>query len=105
MDTPPPKKTVILRLLSYFSKNIFQKTSIKIRWTPFEYFLKTNQLQLILFLNSKKFVDFPGGVTPFCKNKGSQKLDPSWSFFCCEPLKCSGPNMFSSENIDLKKLY
>ena len=52
----------------------------------------------------KNFLDFSWGVTPFCKNKGSQKLDPSWNFFCCEPVKCSGPNTLVSENIDLKKL-
>jgi len=50
------------------------------------------------------FLDFSWGVTPFCKNKGSQKLDPSWNFFCCEPLKCSGPNKLLNENIDHKKL-
>jgi len=40
----------------------------------------------------KFFLDFSWGVTPFCKNKGSQKFDSSWDFFGCEPLKCSGPN-------------
>jgi len=50
------------------------------------------------------FLDFSRGVTPFCKNKGSQKLDPSWNFFCYEPLKRSGPNKLVNENIDLKKL-
>jgi len=34
------------------------------------------------------FLDFSRGVTPFFKNKDSQRLDPSWNFFCCEPFKC-----------------
>jgi len=49
-------------------------------------------------------LDFSRGVTPFGKNKGSQKLDPSWTFFCYEPSKCSGPNKLLNENIDLEKL-
>jgi len=74
------------------------------RWTSIDYFVKTNQLQMILFLNWKNFLDFSRGVTSFCKNKGSQKLDPSWNLFCCEPLKCSGLDKLSNENIDLKKV-
>jgi len=50
------------------------------------------------------FFAFSRGVTPFCKNKGSQKQDPSWNFFCSEPLKCLGPNTHVSENMSPKKL-
>jgi len=30
----------------------------------------------------KIFLDFSQGVMPFCKNTGSQKLDPRWNVFC-----------------------
>jgi len=49
--------------------------------------LKDKSITINIVPQLKNFLDFSGGVTPFCTNKGSQKLDPSWNFFCCVPLK------------------
>jgi len=69
MVSPPPK-TVILRLISYFSQNILRKNSKRMRWTLLEYFLKTiDYIDIVPEL--KLFLDFSWGVTPFCKNIGS----------------------------------
>jgi len=64
--------------------------------------LKDKSITINIVPQLKKFLDFSGGVTPFCNNKCSQKLDPSWNFFCV-PLKYSGPNKLLIENIDIKK--
>jgi len=98
MRWSPPPKTSILRLLSYFSKE-FNKNALDIMRVLF----KDESITIDIVPQFEKFLDFSRGVTPFCKVKGSQRLDPSWNFFCCEPLKCSGPNELVSENIDLKK--
>ena len=66
--------------------------------------LKDESITIDIVSQLKKFLDFSWGVTPFCENKGSQKLDPTWDFFCCEPLKCSGPNKVVSQNIYLNNL-
>jgi len=42
-------------------------------------------ITIVIAHQLQKFLDFSRGVTPFCKKKGSQKLDPSWNFFCCGP--------------------
>jgi len=74
------------------------------RWTSLECFFQDKSITIDIVPELKFFLDFSWGVTPFCKNKGSQKLDPSWNFFGCEPLKCSGLHKLLSENRDLKKL-
>jgi len=65
----PPPKTVILRLLSYFSKNVFQKNQKRMRWTSLEHFLNTSRLQLISFLNSKFSSTFHGVLRLFARTK------------------------------------
>ena len=64
-------------------------------------FLKDASITIDFVPQLKFFLVFLLSVTPFCKNKGSRRLDPNWNFFCCEPLKCSGPNKVVSENIYL----
>jgi len=99
-----PPKTVILRFLSYFSKNIFQKKFKKNALDIIRVLFKDESITIDIVPKLKFLLDFSRGVTPFGKNKGSQKLNPSWNFFCCEPLKCSGQNKLLSENLNLKKL-
>jgi len=71
---PPPPKTVIWRLVPYFSKNIFQKTFFKKIQKDYaghylNTFSETNRLQLILFLASKKFLTFQGMSRLFDKQR------------------------------------
>jgi len=100
---PPPKNChfapSFIDFKKYFSKN-FKKNALDIIRVLF----KDASIAIDIVPQLKKILDFLLSVTPFCKNKGSQRLDPSWNFFCCEPVKYSGPNKLVSENIDLKKL-
>jgi len=66
-------------------KKKFKKNALNIIRVLFKD--KSNTIDIVSEL--KIFLDFSWGVTSFCKNKGSQKLVPTWNFFCCEPLKCS----------------
>jgi len=70
----------------HFSKE-FKKNALDIIRVLFKD--KSIKIDIVPQLNF--FHYFSRGVTPFCKNKGSQRLDPSWNIFCCEPLKCSSP--------------
>jgi len=64
----------------YFSKN-FRKNALDVMGV-----LSTDESITIDIVHQlQKFLGFSRGVTPFCKNKGSPKLYPSWNFFCCEP--------------------
>jgi len=83
----------------YFMKK-FKKNALDIIRVLF----KDKSITIDIVPELKFFLDFSWGVTPFCKNKGSQKQDPSWNFFCSEPLKCLGPNTHVSENMSPKKL-
>ena len=84
----------------HFSKE-FKKNALDIIRVLF----KDKSITIDIVPQFKIFLDFSRGVTPFYKKKGSQRLDPSWNFFCCEPAKCSGTNKLLSENIVLKKLH
>jgi len=88
------------RVQGFSLKKKFKKNVLDIIGVLF----KDESITIDIVLQLKFFLDFSRGVTPFCKNKGSQKVDPSWNFFCSEPLKCSSPNKLLSENLDLKKL-
>ena len=64
---PPPK----LSFSAFFQIKfwIFSKNSKRMRWTLLDYVLKTNRLQLKLFLNSKNFSTFHGVWRLFAKTK------------------------------------
>ena len=88
-DGFPPPKTVILRLLSYFSKKFVWKHSKRMRWTSLEYFSKTNRLQMISFLNS----NFPRlfmGCHAFLQKQGFAKTRPKLEFLLLWTFKVLG---------------
>jgi len=103
MVSTPPKLSFCAFFLIFFKK-CFKKKFKKNALDIIRVLFKDKSITIDIVPELKNFLDISWGVTPFCKIKGSQKLDPTWIFFCCEPLKCSGLNKILSENILLKKL-
>jgi len=101
--SPPPKNCHFAPSFIFFKK-CFSKKFKKNALDIIRVLFTDRSITFDIVPQSQFFLDFSRGVTPFGKNKGSQKPDPSRNFFCYEPVKCSGPNKLLNENIDLKKL-
>jgi len=84
----PPQKTDILCLLSYFSEKEIQKKFKKNALDIIRALFKDESIAIDIVPQLEFFLDFSRGFTPFCSNKGLQRLYPCQNFFCCEPLKC-----------------
>jgi len=59
----------------YFPKE-FKKNALDLIGLPFE----DESIKIDIVPQLKKILDFSRGITPFCKNKGSQRLDSCWNF-------------------------
>jgi len=77
--SPPPKLSFCAFFHIFQKKNLkkFKRNALDI----IRVLLKDKSITIDIVSQFKFFLDFSWGVTPFGKNKGSQKLDPIWNFF------------------------
>jgi len=86
--SPPPQNVIFRRwLLPNQVVDIFQKDSIRMRWTSLDNFFK-RRIHYNWYRSSTQIVPrLFMGCHAFLQKQTSQKLDPSWNCLCFDPFK------------------